>query len=66
MLANTPAVTRKSYVHRRLVESFEHGTLKGLVVAGKSRCRGLTASESVIAELFSDGVGAGSEASARS
>ncbi len=52
MLANTPAVTRKSYVHRRLVDAFERGTLASLV-AGCDRPRGLACGEAVVAALFS-------------
>ena len=54
MLANTPAVTRKSYVHRRLVESFESGALDACL-APTSRPRGLTTGECIVATLFADG-----------
>lgn len=54
MLANTPAVTRKSYVHRRLVRTFERGALNAMAATRKGRRRGLTAGEAVVAVLFSE------------
>jgi DNA topoisomerase-1 len=55
MLANTPAVTRKSYVHRRLVESFEQGALEACLTGDTSPRRGLTAGECIVATLFANG-----------
>ncbi len=51
MLANTPAVTRKSYVHQRLVDAFEQDELAALIVR-RARCRGLTVGETAVAALF--------------
>ena len=51
MLGNTPAVARKSYVHRRLVDAFEDGTLSDLF----KRCRAtryLSRAEVAVATLF--------------
>jgi DNA topoisomerase-1 len=52
MLANTPAVTRKSYVHRRLVETFEADGLATLAARMDRRQRGLATGEAVVAALF--------------
>lgn len=48
-LGNTPAVARKSYVHRRLVDAFSDGKLKRTI-----RCRvsGLSRGEATVAMLF--------------
>ena len=43
-LANTPAVTRRSYIHPRIVESFEKGELENS--ADPPKKRGLSSSES--------------------
>ena len=43
-LANTPAVTRKSYIHPRIIESFETGALENLGEGPKKR--GLSSAES--------------------
>lgn len=43
-LANTPAVTRRSYIHPRIVESFEKGELENSI--GLQKKRGLSSSES--------------------
>jgi DNA topoisomerase-1 len=36
-LANTPAVTRKSYIHPRIIESFEKGALEHVEDAPRKR-----------------------------
>lgn len=51
MLGNTPAVARRSYVHRRLVEAFESGGLQRLH-AGLRPVRGLSRGECLVAALF--------------
>lgn len=54
MLGNTPAVARKSYVHRQLVEAFENGGLARLYRscrASAHRSRG----EALVAALFAAG-----------
>ncbi len=49
-LANTPAVTRKSYIHPRIVESFERGELE---TAGNApRKRGLSSAESKLVKFL--------------
>lgn len=49
LLGNTPAVARKSYVHRRLVDAFVGGKLAR---AGRKRPSGLSRGESAVASLF--------------
>lgn len=56
MLGNTPSVTRKSYVHRRLVEAFHSGEL-GALVQEPPRRSGLSRGESVVASLFQSRTG---------
>jgi len=51
MLGNTPAVARKSYVHRRLVQSFMSGSLQALFARHRATRR-LTRAEAVVATLF--------------
>jgi len=50
MLGNTPAVARKSYVHRRLIDSYEKGELPELF--RKRRRRHLSRGESAVFALF--------------
>ena len=47
-LCNTPAVVRKSYVHARIIDAFEDGTLQKRVATRV----GLTRGESLVASLF--------------
>jgi DNA topoisomerase-1 len=49
-LANTPAVTRKSYIHPLIIESFETGDLKNVRDAVKKR--GLSAAESKLMQFL--------------
>jgi DNA topoisomerase I len=49
-LANTPAVTRKSYIHPRIVESFEKGELGNAEDA--PRKRGLSSAESKLMKFL--------------
>jgi DNA topoisomerase-1 len=49
-LANTPAVTRKSYIHPRIVECFEKGELGSAYYA--PRKRGLSSAESKLVKLL--------------
>ena len=58
MLGNTPAVTRKSYVHRRLVDAFHSGALRD-GWDGAARKRGVTAGEALVARLFAADEGGG-------
>jgi DNA topoisomerase-1 len=52
-LANTPAVTRKSYIHPLIVEKYETGEIMGLT---NSRARGgLSAQESRLMRFFETG-----------
>jgi DNA topoisomerase-1 len=53
MLANTPAVTRKSYVHPRVLEAHASGELATLFGA-KRRTRYLSRAEAVVAALFAE------------
>lgn len=54
MLGNTPAITRKSYVHPKLVEAFHEQTLRPLAARCR-RGRDLSTGEAVVAALFGDG-----------
>ena len=49
-LANTPAVTRKSYIHPSIVESFEKGELENISDAPKKR--GLSSAESKLMQFL--------------
>jgi DNA topoisomerase-1 len=49
-LANTPAVTRKSYIHPRIVESYEKGDLEN--VGDAPRKRGLSSAESKLLQFL--------------
>lgn len=49
MLGNTPAVARKSYVHRRLVDAFESGRLGRM---RRSKVPGLSCGEALVAKLL--------------
>ncbi|HUQ37143.1 MAG TPA: DNA topoisomerase IB [Aestuariivirga sp.] len=49
-LANTPAVTRKSYIHPRIVESFKKGKLGNVKDAPKTR--GLSSAEAHLIEFL--------------
>jgi DNA topoisomerase-1 len=49
-LANTPAVTRKSYIHPRIVESFEKGDLGNFKDAPKKR--GVSSAESKLMQFL--------------
>jgi len=51
MLGNTPAITRKSYVHRRLVETFEGDKLRKLVERVERQAH-LSPGEAVVTALF--------------
>lgn len=51
MLANTPAVTRKSYVHPRVLEAHASGELAKLFGA-RRRTRYLSRAEAVVAAMF--------------
>ncbi len=50
MLGNTPTVARKSYIHRRLIDRFEDGTLARLFTG--RRVRHLSHGEAAVARLF--------------
>jgi DNA topoisomerase-1 len=50
LLGNTPAVARKSYVHRRLVEAFQEGKLARAV--RRDRPKDLSQGEAAVAALF--------------
>lgn len=53
LLGNTPAVARKSYVHRRVIEAFEADEISGLA----ARCRRLgdvSREEALVGALFSE------------
>jgi DNA topoisomerase-1 len=49
MLGNTPAVARKSYVHRRLIDAFESGRLGRM---RRSKTPGLSCGEALVAKLM--------------
>lgn len=51
LLANTPAIARKSYVHRELVDAFESGELARLAERVE-RPRSLSHGEALVASLF--------------
>ena len=51
LLANTPAIARKSYVHRDLVTAFESGELARLAERIERR-RHLSQGETLVASLF--------------
>ena len=51
MLGNTPATTRKSYVHRRVVETFDGGKLRSFIAAAPRQVH-LSVGEAVVALLF--------------
>lgn len=53
LLGNTPAVARKSYVHRRLVAAFADGMLHALYERHRAS-RHLSRAEAVVATLFAD------------
>lgn len=54
ILHNTPAVTRKSYVHRRVVDAFQDGTLKALFQRTRAQ-NGLRRGEALLRALFTVG-----------
>ncbi|MEN3161130.1 DNA topoisomerase IB [Tistrella mobilis] len=54
MLGNTPAVARRSYVHRRLIDSFESGRLAGIYARARAGGR-RTRAEALVALLFAGG-----------
>jgi DNA topoisomerase-1 len=51
LLANTPAIARKSYVHRDLIDAFESGELARLMERVERRRR-LSRGEALVASLF--------------
>lgn len=53
LLGNTPAVARKSYVHRRMVEAFAEGRL-GLLYAGARSRPHRSRGEALVASLFAE------------
>ena len=53
LLGNTPAVARKSYVHRRVVEAFQEGKLARIL--RRNHAKDLSQGEAAVAALFAGG-----------
>lgn len=63
LLSNTPAVVRKSYVHRRLVDAFSRGELRAVMVRAETD-RYLSRGEALVAALFVDEAAPGKQRAA--